>query len=97
MPTSHPAYNTKTYRDYRSQLKLACQEGAPLPCSIAGPKCQVVARTPHHIVPLSKGGSWGEDNLTPSCSWCNNWMAHKTRKQNRAEQQNITKHPDYYR
>ena len=71
----HPAYRTKNYKAFRKNLKNAAAEGRPVPCFIAGPKCKKVALIPHHIVPLSKGGSWAVENLAPVCSWCNNWQA----------------------
>ena len=78
-----PAYRQRNYIQFRERLKIAAVGGAPVFCSIAGPKCTKVATQPHHIVPVSAGGSWGDDNLMPACRWCNNWQAHKTKRKNR--------------
>ena len=67
----HPGYNTRQYRRIAAQLKHQARNGIPVPCAIAGPKCRGVATEPHHIIPLTAGGSWGPENLTPACHPCN--------------------------
>ena len=97
----HPGYDATVYRKMRARLKEAIRSGNPEPCTVAGPKCRGAATQPHHIVPLSKGGGWGEDNLTPSCSWCNNYLAHRTRRRQKTAEEAAflaaPKPPSYYR
>lgn len=80
--SAHPAYRTPAYRAAKRWLKQreGGVGGPPIRCSLDGPHCTGVATTPHHIVPVLAGGSWGPDNLTPVCMTCNLWIARKRRR-----------------
>lgn len=41
-------------------------------CRIQGPRCRHVAKTVHHVVPVSQGGAfWDPANLQAACGPCN--------------------------
>jgi hypothetical protein len=71
-------YSSTRWRKLRADVLAACDHR----CTIAGPRCTIIATTVDHITPVVLGGDfWSTDNLRGACQACNSGRGARLKNQ----------------
>ena len=99
---AHRAYQHPDYVAFKLALMVAIDNAEPIACvmperypSLDPLRCQRVATSPNHIVPVLAGGSWREHNLEPSCQRCNLTLAAQSTKRTKRIKYGLVRGRDY--